>query len=297
MDHPTKKQKVVETTSCKDEVLFNSDTLSKIISYLPSVDVLNLALTCKRFGISTNDERSLIEDSAHITVQDFASDEQLAALPHYEGDSKLADYHYLQLLRAPLAFDQLVGDIAYVNSGDKSCVQHFHRVTGIDGTWATALSNNILRTGKHYSSFKLCNYMNYSFLGVMRPGQVHENARGIPDEEEFYQHFSRNIRRGEGNNMNNSIQCCLYITHTGDCDTSRWEEPDDDIDQWDGMETMSSGDEVGMLLDLHEGTLSVYKNGRKLGVMRKGLAGPFCWVASLHRGMKVTIKRGTIPPS
>ena len=34
----------------EEEVLFNSDTLSKVISYLPSVDVLNLALTCKRFG-------------------------------------------------------------------------------------------------------------------------------------------------------------------------------------------------------------------------------------------------------
>ena len=57
MDQPTKKQKVEETTSCKEEaVLFNSDTLSKIISYLPSIDLLHLALCSKRFGESNTDE-------------------------------------------------------------------------------------------------------------------------------------------------------------------------------------------------------------------------------------------------
>ena len=61
---------------------------------------------------------------------------------------------------------------------------------------------------------------------------------------------------------------------------------------------MSSGDEIGMLLDLDEGTLSVYKNGRKLVVMMRGLAGPYCWVVSIgDKDSRVTIKRGTIPPS
>ena len=60
------------------------------------------------------------------------------------------------------------------------------------------------------------------------------------------------------------------------------------------MESISSGDEIGMLLDLDEGTLSVYKNGRKLGVVEKGLAGPYCWVVSLYVGTQITIKRGAI---
>ena len=46
-----------------------------------------------------------------------------------------------------------------------------------------------------------------------------------------------------------------------------------------------------MLLDLDEGTLSVYKN-RRLGVMKRGLAGHYCWFASLLPGRQVTIKRG-----
>ena len=66
---PTKKKQKVEenTASCAEAVLFNSDTLSKVISYLPSVDLLNLAVTCKRFGsVSTNDKQSLIEDCTRM---------------------------------------------------------------------------------------------------------------------------------------------------------------------------------------------------------------------------------------
>ena len=123
MDHKiAKRQKVDEKETAKEEVLFNSDTLSKIISYLPSVDVFNLAVTCKKFGISDDEILSVIKKSARIIVQDIATDEQLAALPHYNGESSLADYHYLQLMRGPLTFDQLVRNVEYVNSGDKSCV-------------------------------------------------------------------------------------------------------------------------------------------------------------------------------
>ena len=68
--------------------------------------------------------------------------------------------------------------------------------------------------------------------------------------------------------------------------------------EWEGMENLSSDNElIGMLLDLDEGSLSMYKNGRKLGVMKRGLAGPYCWVVSIQRGDQITIKRGEIPPS
>lgn len=93
----THKNRRLPMTSSKEAVLFNSDTLSKIISYLPSIDVLNLAITCKGFGISDVDKQSVIKKSAHILVHEIATEEQLAALPHYDGESSLADYHYLRL--------------------------------------------------------------------------------------------------------------------------------------------------------------------------------------------------------
>ena len=40
-----KRQKIEEFKSCMESVLFNSDSLFKIASYLPADDLLNLALT------------------------------------------------------------------------------------------------------------------------------------------------------------------------------------------------------------------------------------------------------------
>ena len=236
MVRPAKKQKFEETSaSCKETVLFNSDALSKIVSYLPSIDLLSLALTNKRFGILNNDELSVIKESARIAVKDIATEEQLAALPRYDGESSLADYHYLQLLRAPLTFDQLV-DAKYVDSRDKSCVTNkgFH--------WATAFSNNILRAGKHYVTFTgPCddsgNDSLYMYLGVMRPGQADQYARGFPDRKEFFQHFTGRLGNGEHNE--NSIQCCFYHSYTGKCCIGDWVDSSNEWDNnWDGMKSI-----------------------------------------------------------
>jgi len=284
---PNKKQKVDDNnTKYKEEVLFNSDTLSKVISYLPWTDLLNLALTCKLFGESNNED-SLIKESVRIAIQDIATEEQLATLPYYNGQVRvvLANYHYLQLMRGPLTFDQLIGGAKYVNSGDKSCVTS-------GNSWGTAISNNILRTGKHYVTFEVHCSMVAAHLGVMRPGKPTSNASGTPLRQRFFQHFSRTH---ESNN--NKVHCCMCNAHNGKCYTSDWELGTTSIiETWEGMENMSSGDEIGMLLDLDEGALTVYKNGRRLGVMKRGLAGPYCWVAHTYEGVQVTIKRGTIPP-
>ena len=67
--------------------------------------------------------------------------------------------------------------------------------------------------------------------------------------------------------------------------------------EWNGMEGFYGSCNIGMLLDLDEGTLSVYKNGRKLGVMKRGLAGHYCWVVSLLEGTQISIKRRPVPAS
>ena len=87
--------------------------------------------------------------------------------------------------------------------------------------------------------------------------------------------------------------CNVY---DGYCWSSNWEEYGGQEESWDEMETTSTPCKIGMLLDLDEGTLSVYKNGRKLGVMKRGLSGQYCWVVTLLPGRQVTIKRGPVPP-
>ena len=47
-----------------------------------------------------------------------------------------------------------------------------------------------------------------------------------------------------------------------------------------------------MLLDLDEGTLSVYQNGRRVGTLKDGLAGEYCWIAGFKSKGDVSIQRG-----
>ena len=294
------------TMSCEVQaVLFNSDILSKIIPYLPSIDLLSLALTCTRFG-SHNDDDSLIKESARILVKEIATEDELATLPYYNGNNSLADYHYLQFMRGPLTFDQLIGNIKYVKQHyyitmseseyrvkkeNKSCVRH----SDDPREWETAFSNNVMKAGKHYAAFEISVPTNNIILGLMRPGKANQNAKGTPLYSKFFRNFSRLGTEEE----RNKVQCCVYNARNGSCYTSDWSGSDSpDRHDWEGSESMSMYRvEMGLLLDLDEGTLSVYNNGRKLGVMKSGLAGPYCWVASIYRGSQVTIKRGIIPPN
>lgn len=174
---------------------------------------------------------------------------------------------------------------------DKACVLH----SGVGG-WATAISNNILRAGKHYVTFETYN-MSVQ-IGVMRPGKVNQIANGLPTSPEFYQNFTQRLGQGGEHVVdNNSIRCCILDTIKGWCVSSNWYDDTPVSESWEGVGRTFGHFNLGMLLDLDEGTLSVYINRRKLGVLKSGLAGPYCWMVSLYRGKHVTIKRGTIPPS
>ena len=242
-------------------VLFNSDSLFKIASYLPADGLLNLALTCRRFGAPTrssevgDDSLSLIEETARRVVQDLVTEDEMAALPCYDGNNWLSKHHYLQSLRKQLTFDQLVGQqIDYVE-GNKS------RVTNNNSTynWATAFSNNIMMAGKHYASFEVCHGDGIGlFAGVMRPGEAMQSASVNPLSRSFYENFTQ--RQGSVQ-YNNIINCCMYDSFHGSCFSHDWGEGASARVAWDGMESISDSTcKVGLLLDLDEGTLSVYKN-------------------------------------
>jgi hypothetical protein len=53
-------------------------------------------------------------------------------------------------------------------------------------------------------------------------------------------------------------------------------------DGWAGQQGFVKGDVVGLLLDCDAGTLTVKKNGKRLGVAATGLTGELCWATARH---------------
>ncbi|EJK77542.1 hypothetical protein THAOC_00619, partial [Thalassiosira oceanica] len=91
--------------------------------------------------------------------------------------------------------------------------------------------------------------------------------------------------------------------NNGEMRWTNWNEDDEGgFVDWEGMEDSETGDTIGMLLNLDEGTLTVFKNNRHLGVMKVGLSGSYCWHATCwyaNNGWgcssSVTIRRGEPP--
>ena len=63
------------------------------------------------------------------------------------------------------------------------------------------------------------------------------------------------------------------------------------------------GDRIGLLLDLDQGSMTVWKNDEKLGVMQAaGLRAPLCWAVSLQTSLgmpnsSARIESACAPPS
>ena len=69
---------------------------------------------------------------------------------------------------------------------------------------------------------------------------------------------------------------CFYETYHGAHYPAPYE--------WEGMQgAKEEGDRVGLLLDLDQGTMTAYKNDKRLGVMATGLSGEYCWAVSLYK--------------
>ncbi|EJK44200.1 hypothetical protein THAOC_37283 [Thalassiosira oceanica] len=111
----------------------------------------------------------------------------------------------------------------------------------------------------------------------------------------FYPKFlaQRSVEWGDGN-----VHVCEYACYDGTMSWTDWEDDNEEINfnlDWVGMEGCGSGDTIGMLLNLDEGTLTVYKNDRRLGVLRDGLSGSYCWYVCLCGDHTVSIQGGTPP--
>ena len=276
-----------------------SDLLIRCASYLDADGLAQLGRTSSRFGIpQAGQQRSLANEAAHQRFRQSATDEERSRLPKYENESDVGLYRALESLRKPLGFDELVGD----GFGPQ---EHPARVTQTGRYYSTAMSGHAMKGGRHFVEFTITNDERSIFvsLGVIRPvsltngidlladwgGQVIPvvvSSRCEPAVAEKLR-SQRTARWGDSN-----VHCCSYFCAFGGCNWTNWNNEIGVSSEWQGREASTRSGTVGLLLDLNEGTLSVFKNGRLLGVMKDGLGGEYCWFVSVWSACTISISKG-----
>eukprot|EP01046_Picozoa_sp_COSAG06_P023006 COSAG06_NODE_1811_length_8317_cov_7.969944_5_plen_332_part_00 len=140
----------------------------------------------------------------------------------------------------------------------------------------TTASKVVMRAGRHYAQF--------TAMSVRRYGQVYAfaNRFGV-------------IRPGwdveGGKSAWNVDGHCFYYTGSGSCCPGHHD--------WEGRQgAVEDGNRIGMLLDLDQGSMTVYKNDERLGVMATGLSGEYSWAAALWlQGESARIEAAAAPAS
>ncbi|EJK49272.1 hypothetical protein THAOC_31875 [Thalassiosira oceanica] len=294
---------VVATTVDLSRV--DTSIFSHVTSFLgTSRELLNLALTCKAFGwrqpVSTLNW-SLVEEVARQTVCSRATDDEMSCLPQYVVTGATTWLSILHRHGHLLVFDVLLGGyIEHVN-GDKTavCMKGGYFCSSV-----AVSSGYVMRSGAHYAEFLITGE---PYIGIVRPmpgldtSAYQEGDFCFIGDDDLYAVFlfQRSDDWGDSD-----VHECDFSCDDGTLSFTAWEENAiDEISnyEWVGMESCQSGDTVGMLLNLDEGTLTVYKNNRLLGMMKDGLSGPYCWYVNLFKHQTgtdaVSINRGTHPNS
>ena len=290
-----------------------NDATVHLASFLGAKDIASLGRTCGHFGRSCvrsdGQLTSLAEELAGRVVDSCATDYERSVLV---GGRKIKMLRELEQMRLPLYFKQLIGDgnaIRYPQPDDKSTIS----VTCYGDEYVTAISNHVMMTGRHYVTFCLCGVDDLGLLdfGVIRPIKDWNKKSLRSFDPTCYlrrHHEHREPMLAERTEeWGNDLHCCSYQSSRGKCYHANWCDEDKGAgdrwlgDEWEGMEPLEPvGDmnnvKLGILLDLNSGTLTVFKDGRMLGVMKNGLTGAYCWyICGYAVTCEVKIERGMQP--
>ena len=285
-------------------VTLDDDLMIRSASYLDADGLVQLGRTCARFGIpQAGQRRSLVNGAAHQLFRQSATDEERKCLPKYVDESDVGLCRALEQLRQPLRFDELVG-----NGFGRQ--EHPARVTCKEDRhgWSTAMSGHVMRGGRHFVEFVFANAEQGSlniFAGVIRPVSlandmdVEADWKGDVHPIDVSSRFQpavadkvRSQRTAEWGGSN--VNCCAYDCLTGECFWTDWNN-EKDSPEWQGQEVLEGSGTAGLLLDLNEGTLSVFMNDRRLGVMKDGLGDEYCWFVSVWEVCMVSMSKGRAP--
>jgi len=250
---------------------FDEDSLVSILSFLEPQDFASLASTCKRFGAKTHqvddEDVSLMEKIAYKIYEGASTGEKAALSLYQDGGSAFFLYNELNKLRMPLKFDRLFGHIQYSIEG-KSTIQPLSRKgrmkipspTAMGRSFAafTALSDHVMRAGKHYVTFTCTDIGLESnqpiWFGIVRP------LKEITPNRGFFTPFCgsrveglRELQCPEWGESN--IHSCVYAVQTGQCQSTDWgfNNNEDNVpnvtnEDWEGMQTFEGNGKMGYTL-------------------------------------------------
>ena len=295
-----------DDTSRRDEdplasALGASDMIVRCLSFLDSRDLANVARVCRAYGggapqlsppADAFPPLPSVEKTARQIYAEGTTAYERAVLPKYEDESWLELLHNLEVHRGKLVFQQLIGSGTGANSvgGDRA---HLAAAGKRGNSVCTAVCNEVMRAGRHFATVEVFSGVMMRF-GVIRPVK-HLDASLMaamitftPYNEYWHSELisGRTERWGSGD-----VHCCMYC-HDGDCDWTDWGDVMVQSESdWEGAEPYYGRVKVGLLLDLTEGTLTSYKNGRRLGVMKKGLTGVYSWSIQVGVRHEVAIQR------
>ncbi|EJK48693.1 hypothetical protein THAOC_32486, partial [Thalassiosira oceanica] len=295
------KRALLLPTAALDDL--GNDLLVRCASYLDADGLAQLGRTSARFGIhQAGQQRSLANEAARQRFRQSATDEERSRLPKYGDESDVGLLRALEQLRKPLCFDELVGN-GFSPQEHPASVTH----TGGGAGWSTAVSGHVMRGGRHFVEFAIKDDVQSSniYLGVIRPisltdgidleadwgGQVspvHVSSRFKPALAEKLR--SQRTAKWEESN----VHCCTFNCVDGRCCWTDWDN-ERGSSNWQGQERLQVSSAIGLLLDLDEGTLSVFKDGRRLGVIKEGLSGEYWWFVAVGRPCTISISRGRAP--
>ncbi|EJK47890.1 hypothetical protein THAOC_33358, partial [Thalassiosira oceanica] len=265
----------VVVTTTVDLSRLDTSLVNQISSFLGTArELLNLALTCKCFGQPTHATAlnwSLMEEVARQSVCSRATDAEMGFLPRYASGATT----WLSILHRhehPLLFDVLIGECIEHLNGDKTTVCAAGGGFSISSAVA---SRHVMSCGAHFAEFQITGSPE---IGIVRPmpsldAGAYQGDFYFIDESRLYPDF---LAQRSGNWGNGNVHACACSSNTGLMIWTSWATDDAEWEEWDGMESCDDGDTIGMLLNLDDGTLSVYKNNRRLGVMKDGLSGAYC---------------------
>mmetsp|Transcript_8037 Transcript_8037/g.18801 ORF Transcript_8037/g.18801 Transcript_8037/m.18801 type:complete len:416 (+) Transcript_8037:525-1772(+) len=312
LNHEVLPVVVIHATVVVDLSRVDTSIVAHIASFLgESLELLNLALTCKSFGWrqpASSLNLSLVEGVACRAVCSRATKAEMGSLPTYTSGtttwmSILNRYEHLLDFDVFLGFAQRF--LKHMNGVRTAVCTIGSDEWGDDdvddfdyGDYCTAVSSGyVMTSGVHCVEFNTTALP--CCIGIVRPmpnldAGAYEDSCFFIGEEAFNSDFlaQRSDDWGDGN-----VHPCEYSSRSGKTNWTAWDEENEGegVANWEGMESGSAGDTIGMLLNLDNGTLTVYKNNRRLGVPKDGLSGPYCWYAAVGGNVAVAIQKGSIP--